>query len=58
MPASSKAEAKRFIDKIRKENGGLTTEQRHRLKQTEPEILEVFDNIRRKLGAATKTCVS
>ncbi|KIW01104.1 uncharacterized protein PV09_07391 [Verruconis gallopava] len=54
MPASTEQEARNFINKIRKENGGLTQEQRLRLEKTEPEILEVFDNVRRKLGAASK----
>lgn len=57
MPATTKAEANALIDKLRRKNGGLTTEQRQRLERTEPELLEMFDSIKLTLGAATKTCV-
>jgi hypothetical protein len=57
MTPSSRAEAKAFIDELRKKNGGLTQEQRERLGREFPDALNVIDNLRRQLGASTKTCV-
>jgi hypothetical protein len=48
-------QAERFIDNLRKKNGGMTAKQREFLRREEPDILEMFENIRKKLGAATKT---
>lgn len=49
-------EAKEFIDKLRRSNGGLTREDRKWLAQ-KPDILELYDNIRRQLGASTQMFV-
>ncbi|KAF7958935.1 hypothetical protein EAE96_002461 [Botrytis aclada] len=46
--------AQEFIDDLRRENGGITKEDREFLKREKPDILKSFDNIRRKLGASTQ----
>ncbi|TGO51966.1 hypothetical protein BOTNAR_0339g00020 [Botryotinia narcissicola] len=46
--------AQKFIDELRRENGGITKEDREFLKREKPDILRSFDNIRRKLGASTQ----
>ena len=58
MEVSSRREACYFIDEFRKVHGGMLTEQRERMQRTEPEILEMFDNMRQRLGALAKTSVS
>jgi hypothetical protein len=55
MAFLSRDQARRFIDDLRKKNGGMTAKQREFLQREDPDILEMFENIRRKLGAATKT---
>jgi len=55
MAFLSRDQARRFIDGLRKKNGGMTAKQREFLQREDPDILEMFENIRRKLGAATKT---
>jgi hypothetical protein len=57
MEVTSRAEARHFIHEIRKQNGGMSAEQRERMERTEPDVLEMFDNLRRRLGAVTKTYV-
>jgi hypothetical protein len=42
---------------VRKDNGGLTKEDTSFLQQNIPHVLEMYNNIRRKLGASTKTYV-
>lgn len=56
--SQAKAEADEFINEWRRENGGLTTDQRARLGREFPEALIVVDNLRRKLGASIKTYVA
>ncbi|TGO13902.1 hypothetical protein BTUL_0061g00190 [Botrytis tulipae] len=46
--------AQKFIDELRRENGGITKEDRQFLKREKPDILRSFDNIRRKLGSSTQ----
>jgi hypothetical protein len=55
MAHLSSDQARRFIDDLRKKNGGMTARQREFLQREDPDILEMFESIRRKLGAATKT---
>lgn len=44
-----------FIDERRKENGGLTREDREKLSREMPHILDHIANLRRRLGASTRT---
>jgi len=57
MARDRREQASSFIDKVRKENGGLTRKQTEFLERHDPDILIAYNNQRRKLGASTKTCV-
>jgi hypothetical protein len=48
MAALSRDEARILIGKIREENGGISPEDR-------AAVLRALENVRRKLGATTKT---
>ncbi|KAF7906551.1 hypothetical protein EAF00_000830 [Botryotinia globosa] len=49
--------AQKFIDELRRGNGGIIKEDRQFLKREKPDILRSFDNIRRKLGASTQISI-
>ncbi|KAF2464794.1 uncharacterized protein BDR25DRAFT_380700 [Lindgomyces ingoldianus] len=55
MTQASRDGARRFIDGVRMENGGLTKEDTEFLQRNKPHILTAYNNQRRKLGASTKT---
>jgi len=52
MAILSKEAARIIVGKIREDNGGISPEDRA---VCPPAILRALDNVRRKLGAATKT---
>jgi len=52
MAILSKEAAQIIVGKIREDNGGISPEDRA---VCPPAILRALDNVRRKLGAATKT---
>ncbi|EKG15164.1 hypothetical protein MPH_07610 [Macrophomina phaseolina MS6] len=51
----TREEAQRLIAQVRKENGGISPEHEALLKENCPDVLEALQNVRRKLGSATKT---
>ena len=57
MGPSNRQEAQTFIDKLRQDNGGLTPEDREFLERERPGVLHTLNNVRRKLGVATRTYV-
>ena len=54
MPNLSPDEARGFIAEVRKENGGITPENRDFLKKRMPEVLEALQNTRRQLADSIK----
>jgi hypothetical protein len=58
IEARTEEEAKRFIDKLRFKNGGLTEEDKDFLRSTRPHILETLEEVREQLGGSTKRYVS
>jgi hypothetical protein len=55
MATLSRDAARVLIGKIREENGGISPEDRA---VCPPAVLRALENVRRKLGAATKTYIS
>lgn len=55
MSTLSREAARVFIGKIREGNGGISPQDRD---LSPPAVLRVLENLRRKLGAATKTYIS
>jgi len=54
MPIASKNEAQRFIEQVAEDNGLVTPEEREYLERGTPGLLKKIDNLRSKLGHATK----
>jgi len=52
MPALSREAARALVGKIREDNGGISPEDRA---ACPPAVLRALENVRRKLGSATKT---
>lgn len=55
MSTLSTEEARLVVAKLREENGGITPEDRA---ACPPGVLRALENVRRKLGSATKTLSS
>jgi hypothetical protein len=54
MPIASKDEAQTFIEQVTEDNGLVTPEEREYLERGKPGLLKKIDNLRLKLGNATK----
>jgi hypothetical protein len=54
MATLSREEARILIGRIREDNGGISPEDRA---ASRPAVLRALENVRRKLGAATKTYI-
>lgn len=51
-------DARKFIDKLRVDNGGISREDREFLERERPNVLISLESVRRKLGASTRMFVS
>jgi hypothetical protein len=58
LQLTEREQACAFIDDVRIDNGGITREDEEFLKRERPHLLRVIYSQRKKLGAATKTCVN
>jgi hypothetical protein len=56
MAQISRGTARKFIDGVRRENGGLTKDDTEYL-QKKPHLFEMYNTTRRELGASTRTYV-
>jgi hypothetical protein len=55
MAAISRKSAEDLIAKLRRSNGAISSKAREYLQRECPEDLEAIQNVRRKLGASTRT---
>jgi hypothetical protein len=56
-PAITKAEAQRFINRIRIESGGVSDQYLREIRQQNPDEFEAILNLQRNAGAATRTYI-